>query len=224
MIKFVGFDKDGTLIDDVPGYMHEWGRILSNDFGVDVLDAEKIFMDYIEGPTALQLRKILEKNNIHLSEKELFRKSSEIAYALGKNFKGGLFPDVLNSLRVLKDNCFHTFVSSGQQERITHDDLQRTGLTEYIDYFVGIRPEEPEFKKGEPHFRAAAKHFNIPFSAFITEAVFIDDTVSGIDSAKTLGMIGIGRLGTISEEALLSAGARMAVWDFTVLPEILKAL
>jgi phosphoglycolate phosphatase-like HAD superfamily hydrolase len=224
MIKYVGFDKDGTLIDDFGGYTKEWGRLLNLDYGVDSSEAEKIFMEMAGEATALQLGAVLQRNNIILPQQQLFQKAEEIAYLLGINFKGKLFSEVLNFFRILKGEGYKTFVSSGQQEIITRDDLERTGLMQYIDYFVGIRPEQPDFKKGEPHFRDVAKHFRISFESFVNQAVYIGDTLVDVKVAKAVNMLSIARLGTIPEEKLLRSGAKMAVSNFSILPEILKTL
>lgn len=163
MIKYVGFDKDGTLIDDVNGYKKEWGKLVNLKFGIDKEDAENVFMELIEGPTSLQLSTLLQKHHLDLSQSEVFKQAEELAYHLGENFKGNAFPEVLTTLKKLKEKGYIVFVSSGQQEIITKEDLERTGLMQYVDYYVGIRPDQPEFKKGEPHFRDVAKYFGVDF-------------------------------------------------------------
>jgi phosphoglycolate phosphatase-like HAD superfamily hydrolase len=224
MIKYVGFDKDGTLIDDVSGYKKEWGKLVHLSFGVDAKEAEDTFMDIIEGPTVLQLSTILQKHNIKLSQSEMFQKAEEFAYHLGKNFKGDAFPEALDILKELKDLGYNIFVSSGQQEIITKEDLKRTGIMQYVDYYVGIRADQPEFKKGEPHFRAVAEYFGVDFETFAKETVFVDDTLVDVEVLKERGIIIVARSSTLPKEKLLEAGANFAIPDLSSLPEILKSL
>lgn len=224
MIKYVGFDKDGTIINDVEDYKKEWGKLIHLDFGIDQKEAEDLFMDTIEGPTVHQLSTILKKNNINLSEAKIFRKAEELAYRLGKNSKGDAFPEVLNVFKELKKKGYGLFVSSGQQEIIMKEDLQRTGLMQYVDYYVGIRPDQPEFKKGEPHFRDVARYFGVDFPVFVKETVFVGDTLVDIEIPNKLGMISVARLGTLSKERLLEMGADSVIPDLSSLPEILKTL
>jgi phosphoglycolate phosphatase-like HAD superfamily hydrolase len=224
MIKYVGFDKDGTLINDMEGYVEEWGRLVSLDFGIDRIDAESLFRDMAGEPTVLQLGAILEKHKINLPQEELFKKAEELVYLLGKNVKGEVFPDVLMALKHLEGEQYSVFVSSGQREDIVKDDLQRTGLMQYVDYMVGIRVDEPDFKKGEPHFRDVAEHFHIPFETFVKETVFIGDTLVDVQIAKQVGMNSIARIGSLSKEKLLQAGAKFVLPDLSTLPEVLKTL
>jgi phosphoglycolate phosphatase-like HAD superfamily hydrolase len=224
MIKYVGFDKDGTLIDDVEGYAKEWGKLINLNFNIDPKEAEELFMDAIEGPTVRQLSIILRKHDINLSEAEMFRKAEELAYCLGEDFKGNAFPEVLDVFKQLKEEGYSLFVSSGQQEIITKEDLERTGLMQCVDYFLGIRPDQPEFKKGEPHFRDVAEHFDVDFEIFIKETVFVGDTLVDVENPKKLGMKSVARAGTLSKERLLELGADFVIPDLSSLPEILKNL
>jgi phosphoglycolate phosphatase-like HAD superfamily hydrolase len=224
MIKYVGFDKDGTLIDDVDGYKQEWGKLVELKFNINQKEAEDVFMDFIEGPTSLQLSTLLEKHDIRLSESEIFRIAEELAYHLGEDFKGKAFPEILDTFRQLKEQGYILFVSSGQQEIIAKEDLERTGLMQYVDYYVGVRPSEPEFKKGEPHFRNIANHFDVDFATFASQTAFVGDTLIDIDVPNKLGMKSVGRIGTLSKEKLLGFGASFVVPDLSTLPEILKTL
>jgi len=224
MIKYVGFDKDGTLIDDVNGYKKEWGKLVNLKFGIDKEDAENVFMELIEGPTSLQLSTLLQKHHLDLSQSEVFKQAEELAYHLGENFKGNAFPEVLTTLKKLKEKGYIVFVSSGQQEIITKEDLERTGLMQYVDYYVGIRPDQPEFKKGEPHFRDVAKYFGVDFETFIKETVYVGDTLVDVENPKQLEMRSVARSGTLSKGKLLELGADFVIPDLSTLPEVLKTL
>ena len=224
MIKYVGFDKDGTLIDDQEGYMQEWGKLVYKNFNIDQKEAEDLFRQMAGDPAVLQLDAILKKHNIRLSYSELFSKAEDFSYHIGENFKGNVFPEALSIFKQLKETDYKIFVSSGQEQIITKEDLERTGLMEYVDYYVGLRPDQPEFKKGEPHFRDIAKHFGVDFNAFVKQAVYVGDTLVDIENPKKLGIRSISKIGTLSKDKLLELGAKFVIPDLLTLPEILKTL
>ncbi len=224
MIKFVGFDKDGTLLDSMKFYIKEWGQIINADFDIDPKDAEKIFIDLLGQPTVLQLKSLLEKNDIKLSQDELFEKANEIARKLGERSKAKPFAEIKGVLKKLKQQGYKIFVSSGQQESVVKKDLQRTGLIKYIDFIVGIRPNKPGFKKGELHFRAVAKHFGVQFDKFKTQAVFIGDAPADIEISKESGITSIVRKSSISQKIMLDKGAKAVLKNFDILPKLLLSL
>lgn len=223
MIKYVGFDKDGTLIDDFMPYADEWGKIIEAQFNIPSKDATKVFIDLAGVATVTQLSTLLNKHNIKLPYDETFKKAEEIAHHLGENVKANPFPDVIPALKKLKEQGLRMFVSSGQREDITKDDLERTGIINYVDYFVGIRPKQPEFMKGEAHFKDIAMHFGIGFEQFIKEAVFIGDTLVDVRIAKKISILSIARIGTLSKEKLLEANADFIINDFSTLSDILRS-
>ena len=225
MIKYVGFDKDGTLIDSNSGITKAWGKIINEDFGIDAKEAEDVFGVTAAGQrTSLQLSLTLKEHNIDFPADKLFEKANEIAVRMGEAVKANPFPEVMDVLKKLKETGYLIFVSSGHQESVVKNDLERTGLIKYVDYYAGVRPDQPDFEKGEQHFKAAADYFEVSFSEFVKEAVFIGDTPVDIDAANSSSIISIARIGTMTKEKLLELGAKFAISDFLSLPEILKNL
>ena len=74
MIKYIGFDKDGTLIDDFDGYALEWGRLINEEFGIDSKEATGVFIKMAGIPTAIQLATIFQKHNKIFSQTYIFQK------------------------------------------------------------------------------------------------------------------------------------------------------
>jgi len=225
MIRYIGLDKDGTLIDSVNLITKEWGKILHEDYGVDSKKAEEIFGVIAAGqPTIVQLELCLKNTSFSFSKEELGKRSSEIAVRLGENVKAEPFPEVSQVLQKLKELGYKMFISSGHQESVVRKDLERTNLGKYIDYFVGARPDEPDFIKGEPQFRAIAAHFGVPFDKFVKEAVFVGDTPADVKAANASGLISIARIDTVQKEKLIEAGAKYVIKDLTELLELLAFL
>ncbi|MEK7159966.1 MAG: HAD hydrolase-like protein, partial [Patescibacteria group bacterium] len=75
-----------------------------------------------------------------------------------------------------------------------------------------------------PHFRAAAKHFGIPFETFAKETVFIGDTPTDVQVSNNSNIISIVRKSANADETLLDKGAKFVVEDFSNLSEIISAL
>ena len=224
MIKYIGFDKDGTLINSMASYAKIWGKIFHDNYGIDETQAENFLLQTAGWPTAVQVDTLLRKHNIILPENEVFQKANQIATTLGEKANLKPFPEVKEVLKKMKEKGYKIFVSSGQQERIIQRDLEKTGLIQYIDFFAGIRPSKPDYKKGKPHFKAAAKYFGVPFEKFVKETVFIGDTPTDVQVSKESNIISIVRKGVNSDDRLLDEGARFVVNDFSNLSELISTL
>jgi phosphoglycolate phosphatase-like HAD superfamily hydrolase len=223
-IKYVGFDKDGTLINSLSAYTKKWGEIINSKYGINKLDAEKVFRQTAGLPTDKQLSMVLKTKNASLSQEELFRESNFIAEELSKRSMVKLFPEVRKVLSQLKKIGYLIFISSGNQEKVVEEDLRRTKLMQFVDYYFGIRPNQPEFKKGKPHFKEAAKYFGTPFDIFTTQTVFIGDSLEDIRISNEAKIISIGRSGSYSKKDLLKVGAKIVVPNLSKLSTILSNL
>ncbi len=224
MIKYIGFDKDGTLMDSLDSYAKIWGKIFHDEYGIDEKEAGNFLIETAGVPTIIQVDTLLKKHNIVLSKDKVFNKANEIATTLGEKADSNPFPEVPEILKKLKELGYRIFVSSGQQEAVIKKDLEKSGLIKFVDFFAGIRSEDPSYRKGEPHFQAAAKHFGVPFETFVKETVFIGDTVTDIEVSKSSNIRCIVRASSSSREKLLKEGAELTVSDFSNLPEIINSI
>lgn len=223
-IKYVGFDKDGTLMDSMGSYAKTWGRIFHDEYGIDEKEAADFLLTTSGQQTVVQVDTLLRNNNIVLSQEDVFQKANEIATTLGQNSDSKPFPEVPSILEKLKKEGYRIFVSSGQQQAVIRRDLERSGLIEFIDFYAGIKPEDQDYKKGEPHFRAAAKYFGVPFETFIKESVFIGDTPTDVQVSNNLNIPAIVRKSSNWDERLLNRGAKFVIDDFSSLVEIISTL
>lgn len=223
-IKYIGFDKDGVLINSFSAYTKEWGKIIKTKYNVNAQKAEIVFKNTAGQPTDIQLAIVLEQHNINLSKKQIFKQANEIAALLGKRIKAQPFPEIHNVLQYLSNNGFFLFVSSGQHGQVVVDDLKRANLIKFIDFYAGIRPNQPKFKKGLAHFRAASEYFKVPFNSFVKKTVFVGDTLEDIKVCNEAGITSICRSGTYSKKDLLKAGAKIVVPNLSKLSTILSNL
>jgi phosphoglycolate phosphatase-like HAD superfamily hydrolase len=219
-IKYIGFDKDGTLMDSMDSYAKVWGEIFKNEYGIDAKEAGNFLINTAGQSNIVQVDTLLKNYGIFLSKEEVLKKSIEITSAMGEKAETKLFPDVKNSLEKLKKEGYKIFISSGQQEKVIRNDLEKANLTQYIDFIAGFKPEDPEYKKGEGHFRAAAKFFNVPFEEFIKEMVFIGDTQTDLDVASEFSVPCIIRENLNSK----ITGAKFFVNNFLELDRVIKQI
>jgi phosphoglycolate phosphatase len=225
MIKYVGFDKDGTLIDSNNANIKAWSEIIKEEFRIDPKEAAEVFSVILPGQaTKLQLALVLKRNNINYPEDKIFEKANEIAIRMGQMVKGTLLPESVEVLRKLKEQGYRIYISSNHQEKVVGEDLERTGIIKYIDYYVGARPDHPEFIKGIAHFKNVAEHFGLPFEAFIQETVFVGDSETDVKAAISCNIISIARIDIEPKERLEKAGAKFVIPNLSSLPEILKSL
>ncbi len=220
-IKFVGFDMDGTLIDSMGGFADVFGKQVGPRFGISELEAGDFFMAHLGIPAHEQLSILHHK--LFNSDLPL-----EEAMRIGDSVEGGLigieaqpFLEITGMLNTLVDRGYLLFVSSSHRAERASKKLESVGLGSFFEYVVGKDPERPEFTKGEPHFRAAADHFGIPYDDFKKQLVYVGDLKKDIETAVKAGVISIGRIGIVNKTDLLHEGAVLALPDLSGLPELL---
>jgi phosphoglycolate phosphatase-like HAD superfamily hydrolase len=223
-IKYVGFDLDGTLIDSMSDISQAFGEIMQEQYGIEEQEAA-IHMHETAGlPTAQQVSSLFAKHNIIFPKEQILQRGHEIAILIGERAKAHPFPDAKSTLQELKNRNYGIFVSSGHQETVVKHTLERTSLIEYVDFLAGTRPNEPEYVKGESHFRGAAKYFKTPYEEFVKQTIYIGDAPADIRLATECKIKSIGRIGYKTEEELLRVGANKALRDFSQLSTILENL
>src|SRR3989344_3508994 len=223
-IRYIGFDMDGTLRDSLSEYTRLFGGLMHDKSNIAAEEAEVHFVNTAGQPTLDQISTLLEKHGITISPDEAFKEGNRVASYLGEHSDAPSFSEVPDTLKDLKERGYCIFVSSGQQEEMVKGYLEKSGLMLYVDFFAGIRPEEPEFEKGEPHFREAARHFGVPFDIFVKEVVFIGDTPTDMKVANDSGIAAVARSGINTEKVLLDSGAKFVLSDFSNLSTVLLTL
>ena len=223
MIKYVGFDKDGTLLDSMSSYATAWGNFFNIEFGLDSKKSGDFLIQTAGQQTVEQVNSLLKKNDIILSDSEVFLTANKLLGYLG-NIKVEAYPDVFPVLKELKSKGYSLFVSTGHKETVAKNDMKSAGLIDYIDLIEGERFEEPNFSKGKPHFEYAAKFFKVSFNEFIKQTVFVGDTQTDIEAANSVGIISIERESTNTREELLKMGTKHVVKDFTGLIPLIESL
>src|SRR3989344_4920146 len=219
-VRYVGFDLDGTLIDTMSHHYALFGAFMHERLGIDPEEAGAYYRATAGESTTRQIASLLERCGIGLDGKSLEQLGQE-ADILLEHAEGEPFAETAETLQKLKEQGWKVFVSSSHPTTAIATILTKHHLEKFVDFFAGTDPDDPAFRKGDTHFRAAAERFGVPYGDFVREAVFIGDGLSDVEAAERSGVRSIGRIGTRKKEELLTHGARAAVNSFEDLPELL---
>lgn len=231
-IRFVGFDLDGTLLQEpVRSFPEVFTDKTTRLFGLQPESTIQFAQSTMGASTVHQLQNI--PASIGLPSHHVLRIISSdlrtfIANAIDAEFfdqEVELFPEVVQALTQLRQQGANLFISSSRPTtNIQKVLLHHPELAGLIDFAIGTDPNDPTQKKGEGHFRKAAEHFDIPFDDFIQQAAFVGDTPSDMKAGTSIGVITIGRTSTNEDTVLTQAGADNTINDFSNLPDLLSAV
>jgi phosphoglycolate phosphatase-like HAD superfamily hydrolase len=221
-IRYIGFDMDGTLIDTMQFHAFVFGHYIKERFEINAEESGNHYIQTAGHPTADQIVSLLKKYSITISTEQAIQMGQEFD-TIVEHVEAPPFPEVPDVLAQLKNNGYYIFVSSSHPTEAIERILKKAELLQHVDFFLGTDPQNPELKKGEPHFRKAAEYFNVPYEIFIKKAVFVGDGSSDMQAAITSNVIAIGRVGTKTEKDLLDAGAHITLSDLSQLPKLLAS-
>lgn len=221
-IKFITYDLDGTLNNTMSGHKVLFGHRMKELFGLSVKSAGDHYFQTAGLPTAEQISSLLEKFGVVISPILNIPRLADLIDAQLENVEGEPFEEVPLVLSTLKDRGYKQSVSSSHKTESVERILKRTGLSQYIEIFVGTDSKDPTFKKGRRHFEFIADTMGVPYHQMLRCGIFIGDGTSDMEAAKSSGMIGIGRIGTKNVSELVQAGALFALPDLSLLPQLLS--
>jgi putative hydrolase of the HAD superfamily len=180
MIKAVIFDFDGVIVDSETKKFNDLKNLL-RDFNYNLNDSS--FKKMIGKKTGFFLRQefpnISEENIDEISRK---RRVLEL-----NNPSLKLILGIKKLLEFLKSKKIKIAITSGTKKQIIKLVLKNNKLEDYFDLIVGGE----DFKKSKPSpecFLIALNNLELKPS----EAIIIEDSVSGIDAGKDSGAIVFG--------------------------------
>jgi HAD superfamily hydrolase (TIGR01509 family) len=204
VLKGVIFDMDGVLVDSHPVHLRAWerflrslGRQVTQDDLAFILEGrkrEEILTHFLGELSPEQLRAYGQQKEM------LFREESQTI---------GTIPGVREFLRELNSAAIPLAVAScGGSGRVNHL-LEHLHLRPYFKVVV----TGDDVKDGKPDpsiFLMAAAQMNIPPG----DVLALEDSVSGVQAAKSAGMRCLGIAAQPRAAELTMAGADDVVADF----------
>ena len=189
------FDMDGVLIDS-PKYHWQAMRQALRSYGVNIADNK--LHKYIGKPIATQIREISDEYDVELDCEKIRDQVAPIKNKLLENIqpKDG----VVQLLELLKTHNIAMAVGTSSYREFTEQKLTEAGI---IDYFKLLVTEEDvtEHKPSPKVYLTAAEQLG----ATPQTCVVFEDAPSGIQAAKSAGMICIAVQTTLSRAEDLKA-------------------
>ena len=202
VMKVIGFDLDGSLIDIENEKSRAFGMILSQFWGVDAKEAAKYWID-TGGKSRRskfdyffnkQYGKVLTDEEYGKIEKVFSGKLKNEFYPKIKFLRGAL-----DLLEFSRKNFDVLFISSGVPDEEVKYLIE---LKAFGHYFNKIYGTGDKFKSKEDHFKQVIKEFNPEL------IVFIGDGLEDMRVGKKFNAVTIGIPSHQTKEKLIEAGAR----------------
>ena len=206
--EVVIFDFDGTIVDSMPFLTEVATELMSERYDMTQDEARSAYIDTCGLPFVQQIEIIWPGDARNPETVEAFesRKRRQLL-----NF--GLFPEVVQTLSMIRGHGMKVCVSSGSIEELIVRLLKRRNLT--VDLVMGYRPG---FEKGLDHFEFARRSFDTTFDRL----VFVGDSERDGLTASRAGVRFIARAGLLTAQELKRLLPHVPVVDS--LEEILPLL
>lgn len=199
-IKLFVFDLDGVLTETSHQHYKAWKQ-LADELGIEI---DLTFNETLKGVSRMDsLRKILARGN----QLNKFSEEQQVALATKKNehyktlistfTREQLFEGVIELFDELKERGIKIALGSASKNGPTL--LKAMKVEDYFDYVV-----DPRTVRGKPFPDIFLKACNV-FDIDPSNAVGVEDAVSGVKAIKTAGMyaIGIGNKDVLAEADII---------------------
>ncbi len=201
-VSVIVFDADGTIFDSMPLYTKIFSSILNINYGIPVTESSVYYTSSAGMILNKQFEAMLIKYKKPLGEiqslvDEFFKKAARKI--------PNIFQDVKPSMKDMSN--YKIIISTGTRQDILDKRIKHHDLNAYIDRWFGVNG----FKGKEEHFNEISKIYNFSDKRFRKGVVFVGDGKSDMKFARSLGILGIGRVGTTDAESLRKAGAKYTV-------------
>lgn len=201
MKKIIIFDVDGTLIDSMPAYTEIFSNVLYDKYGIDKTFSRKIYIETTGANLPEQFAMVLEEQRKDITgtitdnlQKEFWKRYN--------NYIVELFPDTIETVSILKKKGYEMAASSNTRQEILDKKFKETGLNEFINPVLGYEKGRPT--KGRGHYSVIRETLEIKEGDILYA---VGDSASDMKDGKEQGAVCIGKIGTISKDDLINAGA-----------------
>jgi len=217
------FDLDGTLIDTLPQYKANFTQVLHKRYGVDKEKSAKIYTSTF-GDFSLDKQFRLVLNNRYDYYK-ITAKDIEIVindfWRLYNKIEIKAMPGANEALLQLHKKDYKMTLSTNVRTDLASKSLEKVGLRKYFikDLILGYEFDNPKMRKGIGHYFIIRKKLDIKDSDII---IVVGDGESDMRFAKSQNAIALGKLGTISKDKLMGAGANRTFENLSELPDLIE--
>ena len=184
--KGVVFDFDGTIIDTMGSFCKTAAHVMNKHYGISLQEGRRLYIETSGIPFYFQLEELFPgniKNPLAAGEFE----HNKMKGISSENF----FPEVRTVINRLRTAGIVVAVSSNNfPENVNR--LLNEGHIE-VDVVLGY---SPGFYKGDPHFSAIKKMWNLEKR----DILYVGDSLKDAHWARERGVEFIARIGTIPEE------------------------
>lgn len=195
MFRAFIFDMDGVLVDSEPLHEKAW-KILFAERGLQVSDTE--YKDAIGKSDSLFLSELFSRHNLRYDIKEfLTAKKNKFRELLESNFRP--YPGAKELVQRLSRNYLLALVSSEWMDNILYV-LNTMDIRELFTSIISKDTVQKHKPDPEPYLRALSE-----LGVSAREAVAIEDSPSGVKSAKSAGLYVVAVCHTLQPERLTEA-------------------
>jgi beta-phosphoglucomutase len=198
------FDLDGVIVDTAKYHFIAWQKI-SSQLGIEFTPEHNEELKGVSRVRSLDI--ILEIGKINISQEDknrwLHQKNEDYLSYIVNMDQTEILPGVLPVLQFLKER--NQKIALGSASKNARPILEKTGIIDYFDAIVDGNDVTNAKPNPEVFLRAAKL-----IGATNENAIVFEDSVAGIQAAKTAKMISIG----IGEESILHE-AKYIFKDFT---------
>ncbi len=179
--KGIVFDMDGTLVNSEPLHLEAWKQALARH---RLYYDDEWYHQWIGISDVDMSRHIVTKNSLDIGSATFLNEKRELFRAFA-NEKLKAFDGVTEGLRKIRDTKMGVATSSPGQDALMS--LKKTGIQPFFKTIVTADDVENFKPDPEPYLKAA-----IGLNVASNECAAIEDSVSGLLSARAAGMFTIG--------------------------------
>lgn len=182
MIKLICFDLDGVLVDAKEIHYEALNKALSSIDDKYVITRKEHLSSYDGLPTNVKLKKLTDEKGLPIDFHSVIWKRKQ-AFT-GDVIKKQLSEDtrLIGVLKSLKEDGYKIYVTSNSIRESLKLMLFKTGLIEYVDYFIA----NDDIKQPKPHpeiYLQAMIHAEVKPN----ETLIVEDSIHGRDAAISSG-------------------------------------
>jgi phosphoglycolate phosphatase len=218
--KAVVFDLDGTLIHSAPDLHAALNRLMTVE-GRRLLEISEVVQMIGDGVPKL-VERGYQATGKRLGNAELDKKISNFMEDYEKNATNltALFPNVLETLKVLIKNQVRLGICTNKPQAATLKVLEHFGLTNYYQAVVGGDQLKGVRKPDPRHLMATLDILNV----IPKDVVMVGDSPNDISAANNAGVMSVAVSFGYRRVPVIEMGANHIIDDFADLVGVLNVI